>query len=79
MRANNILIRDVIKDPQDEQKIYLATDSGIYLSADDGKTWDAVNDGLEPTPFVYDLAFNPHEDNALYALTPFGIYKLEGK
>jgi len=74
---NHIRLRDVVRDPQDPERIFLATDNGVYLSVNGGKDWSAINDGLTTTPIVYNLAFNPQNPNDLYALAPFGIFRLE--
>ncbi len=77
IEANNVRLRNAVRDPQDLQSIYLATDIGVYLSLDSGENWHVINDGLMGTPIVYNLAFNPQNPNDLYALTPFGFFKLE--
>ena len=69
--------RNPVKDPNDPDKIFRADTDGVYLSTDSGKTWDAINDGLMATRVVYQLAFDPNNPQDLYALTPFGIFKLE--
>jgi hypothetical protein len=77
--TNGIWLWNAVKDPRDNGKIYLATQDGVYLSSDNGGSWDAINNGFGNMRIVYDLAFDPQNPDDLYALTPYGIYKLEDK
>lgn len=47
--------------------------AGVLRSADDGRTWQVMNEGLEleetPATGVYDLAVRPDHPNVLYAST----------
>ena len=72
-------VRAYSVSPRNENTVYLATDNGVYLSSDGGGSWDAINDGFGNMRIVYDLAFDPQNPEDLYALTPYGIYKLEAK
>ncbi len=77
--TNKIWLWNAVKDPQDTGKIYLATQDGVYFSSDGGESWDAISEGFGNMRIVYDLAFDPQNPDDLYALTPYGIYKLEAK
>jgi photosystem II stability/assembly factor-like uncharacterized protein len=49
----------------------------VYISFDGGKTWGQVNDGLLGATVVYSITVD--KDSNVYAATPYGIFKLEGK
>ncbi len=77
-------IGDIVVDPRNSNKIYVATvdyfrlfmdrgligDHGIYMSVDGGKTWNAFNDGLKHEG-VYSLELDV-EKGILYAGTRGG-------
>ena len=63
-------------DPNDQEMIYIGTDAGAFLSSDGGLTWGEINEGLMNTQIIYSMAINPN-NNDLYAMTPYGIFKLE--
>ena len=64
-------------DPNNPSTYYAATDGGAYVSLDGGKTWNQINDGLLGATVVYSIAVD--KDSSVYAATPYGIFKLEGK
>ena len=47
-------VRVIRTDPAREGLLYVGTETGIYVSTDDGVTWDRWESGLPVTP-VYDL------------------------
>lgn len=47
-------IRVIRADPAREGLLYVGTETGIYVSTDDGATWDRWESGIPVTP-VYDL------------------------
>lgn len=53
----DIPVNDLILDPLDAQRLYLATDVGVFATENGGQTWQAVNDGLPLAP-VTDLTFH---------------------
>ncbi len=61
-------------DPDNPQKIFAATTKGVYLSEDNGKTWQARNHGL-PHLFVSCLLFDPKQGNRIIAGTEAGLYE----
>lgn len=73
----NLFVNTVAIDPNKPETIYAGTDSGAYISFDSGKTWGQVNDGLLGATVVYSIAVD--KDSNVYAATPYGIFKLEGK
>ena len=48
---------DIVVDPANTQKLYLATDVGVYISADGGGFWSALGNGM-PVQAVMDLSLN---------------------
>jgi len=80
--------------PEDRQVLYegtgynsLTDQAGLYKTADGGKTWLAINDGLPgrigPCPsflsttieHIYALAVDPADSQIVYAATSEGLYK----
>jgi photosystem II stability/assembly factor-like uncharacterized protein len=61
-------IQSLALDPADSRRIYAAGDAGVFVSADDGDHWSAVNLGLESCPSVLALA-TPLSDGVLFAGT----------
>ena len=61
-------------DPLNTEKIYAATDRGIFVSEDRGDNWRSCNAGLPNT--VSMLAINPQNSAIIYAGTPYnGVFK----
>ncbi|MCA9752055.1 MAG: T9SS type A sorting domain-containing protein [Gemmatimonadetes bacterium] len=56
----NAPANDLIVDPQDTNRLYVATDVGVYTSADLGGTWTVLGSGL-PLCVVADLEL--HDDS----------------
>ena len=65
-------------DPSNDNIVYVGTDEGVFISTDSGKTWGQINDGFLNMRIIYSLTFDP-ENGDLYAMTPYGIFKLEEK
>jgi len=60
-------------DPSDENTLYMGGDVlGIYKSADKGKTWRIINNGLHDYG-VYSLAVAKADPKVVYAMTTDGI------
>src|SRR5205807_70449 len=68
-RWDNAFVYAVASDPNDPTRLAVATDdnpdhdvcsaTGVWVSADDGKTWRQANDGL-PVLRGECIAFDPH-------------------
>ncbi|HLC68873.1 MAG TPA: hypothetical protein VJH24_03455 [Candidatus Bilamarchaeaceae archaeon] len=74
-------IHDVAIDPKDTSIIYVATTKheaevgkGIYKSTDAGRTWRAVNSGLDDLN-IGTVIIHPDRTSMLIAATEGGIYK----
>jgi photosystem II stability/assembly factor-like uncharacterized protein len=74
---SNLFVNTLAIDPNNSNTIYAGTDGGAYISYDSGATWGQVNDGLLGATVVYSIAVD--KDSNVYAATPYGIFKLEGK
>ena len=62
---DDALISDLLIDPADSRRLYLACPNGVYQSHDAGATWSRTIDGL-PHPHVRRLAYCPAEPTTLY-------------
>ena len=71
-------VNDIAIDPINPQTVYAATDTGAFVSLDSGGQWSRVQDGLGPNPIVYSIDVDPHDSSVVYAVTPDGVYRLEG-
>jgi photosystem II stability/assembly factor-like uncharacterized protein len=74
---SNLFVNTVAMDPNNPDIVYAGTDGGAYISFDAGVTWGQVNDGLIGSNIVYSIAVD--SDNNVYAATPYGVFKLEGR
>jgi photosystem II stability/assembly factor-like uncharacterized protein len=73
----NLYVNTLAVDPNNSDTVYAGTDGGAYISIDSGKSWGEINDGLLGATVVYSIAVD--KDGNVYAATPYGIFKLEGK
>ena len=74
---SNLFVNTLAIDPNNNNTIYAGTDGGAYISYDGGQTWGQINDGLLGATVVYSIAVD--KDSNVYAATPYGVFKLEGK
>ncbi|MGH1352545.1 MAG: WD40/YVTN/BNR-like repeat-containing protein [Methyloligellaceae bacterium] len=56
--------QDIVFDPSDSKKLYLANDGGIYYSHDYGTNWELKSNGLAVTQ-CYDLDVSEKDPNIL--------------
>jgi photosystem II stability/assembly factor-like uncharacterized protein len=73
----NLFVNTVAIDPENLDIIYAGTDGGAYVSFDGGEHWGEINDGLLGATVVYSIVIDPQSN--VYAATPYGIFKLEGR
>lgn len=60
-----IPVNDILIDPNIQDRLYIATDAGVYYSLNDGDTWELLGLGLPNVP-VIDLCFD-NENRKLVA------------
>jgi photosystem II stability/assembly factor-like uncharacterized protein len=73
----NLFVNTVAMDPNDNNILYAGTDGGAYVTFDGGGTWGQINDGLIGSDIVYSIAVD--SESNVYAATPYGVFKLEGR
>jgi hypothetical protein len=64
------------EDPKTEGLLYLGTDNGLYLSADDGQNWMRLRNNLPPAP-VYWLEVQERFDDLVVGTYGRGYYILD--
>lgn len=69
-------IHDLVSVKQDPQKLFLATEKGVFESHDGGSRWENLSQSGLQSAAIRQLAFSEKE-NRLYAATPRGIYVYE--
>ncbi|MGH7491448.1 MAG: hypothetical protein ACREOO_03530 [bacterium] len=67
-------ILDVKIDPDDPGRIFAATASGIYLSANNGREWKPSNDGLNNS-FISCLLIDTKQEDRILAGTEEGLFE----
>jgi photosystem II stability/assembly factor-like uncharacterized protein len=71
-----VLIRQIVVDPQRSQTVYAVDAGGIYISGNRGQTWHPLNGGLASAPWI--LLLDPTNSRKLYAGTArTGVYAHE--
>jgi len=71
-------INVVHEDPKVSGLLYVGTDLGVYVSLDDGQSWDVLGAGL-PNTFVHDLVVHPRDGVLLAATHGRGVWQLDVK
>jgi len=74
-RLPNVPIYVVKYDPVSPTTIYAGTELGVYLSLDDGATWDRMGDGLPVVP-VRDLYVAKNQDFIRVATFGRGLWEI---
>lgn len=74
---SNLFVNTVAMDPNNSDIVYAGTDGGAYVSFDGGANWGQVNDGLIGSTIVYSIVVD--SESNVYAATPYGVFKLEGR
>ncbi len=67
-------IRMLAVDPQTAQRVYLATDQGVYLSEDGAESWRPITTGLTVVD-TFSIAVDPMRPGVLYAGTREGLFR----
>ncbi len=64
------------EDPVKKGLLYVGTDLGVYVSADDGKTWNVLGSNL-PSVYVHDLIIHPRDNIIVIATHGRGMYAMD--
>jgi len=75
----NKFLKAVIRHPDNPDIVYAGTANGFFVSYNNGKTWGEVNSGLLGAQTIYSLAVDSNDPDTVYAATPYGVFRLEGK
>jgi photosystem II stability/assembly factor-like uncharacterized protein len=66
----------IFVNPNNSNEIFAGSDLGVFTSSDAGLTWQAMNNGLPQSVFIFDLKYSP-SNNALLAFTHGnGVYTI---
>ena len=76
-QPEGLVINTMASDPNNENIVYVGSNSGAFISLDMGKSWAKINDGLLGANIIYSIVVDS-QGNA-FASTPYGIFKLENK
>ena len=64
------------EDPKNENILYVGTDIGVYVSLNDGESWETLTGDL-PTTYVHDLVIHPRDDIAVIGTHGHGVWVLD--
>jgi len=70
----NLNVNTLAFDPNHPDTLYAGTDSGIYISYDDGEHWGEISSGLLGVTVVYSIFANAQGN--VFAGTPYGIFQM---
>ncbi|MCE7861253.1 MAG: hypothetical protein DYG86_15900, partial [Chloroflexi bacterium CFX2] len=73
----SLFVNSLTHDSNNPGTIYAGTDDGAYVSYNGGSSWAQITNGLLGATVVYSIVVD--KDSNVYAATPYGIFKLEGK
>ncbi|MCF8348470.1 MAG: T9SS type A sorting domain-containing protein [Bacteroidales bacterium] len=69
--ADNIIITQLLADPDNPQRIFAATNVALFVTTDGGNSWHPIT-----SSGVWDLQLHPFDSQILYVATPAGqVYK----
>jgi photosystem II stability/assembly factor-like uncharacterized protein len=64
------------EDPKNSAGLYLGTDSGVFVSQDNGKSWQVLGGNL-PAVYVHDLIIHPRDNIIVIATHGRGMWALD--
>ncbi|MEI8283093.1 MAG: glycosyl hydrolase, partial [Armatimonadota bacterium] len=68
----------VIEDPRDSRTLYVGTDLGVYVTTNDGESWQSLCNGL-PALRIFDLFLHPGTFELVAGTHGRGVYILDAK
>jgi photosystem II stability/assembly factor-like uncharacterized protein len=72
----NAVTRVIREDPAKEGLLFCGTETGLYISINDGESWQPFNQNLPNTP-IHDLAIHPTEHDLVVATHGRGFWILD--
>ncbi|NNJ88743.1 MAG: glycosyl hydrolase [Eudoraea sp.] len=66
----------ILEDPANEQLLFVGTDNGLYLSFDQGASWELLQNGI-PNVAVHDLVIQPQAKHLIVGTHGRSIYKAD--
>jgi hypothetical protein len=63
------------EDPKDQDRLFVGTDAGVYVTEDGGETWNVLGD--LPFAYVHDLAFHPRDRMIVIGTHGRGVWVLD--
>lgn len=69
-------INIILEDPENENLLFAGTDNGVYVSFDQGTSWELFQNGL-PNVAVHDLVIQPRAKHLLVGTHGRSIYKVD--
>jgi photosystem II stability/assembly factor-like uncharacterized protein len=68
-------VNDIIVDPTNSNRYWLATDLGVFESVDEGDTWNPLGDGM-PVAIINDIDFRESDRTLLAATYGRSMYSI---
>ena len=66
------------EDPIDRNILYVATDVGVYVTKDGGKTWNVLGSNL-PSVYALDLIIHPRDNIVVIATHGRGMWAIDAE
>jgi hypothetical protein len=69
LHGSSATVTDLEIDPRRAETVYAMTQVGLYVTADNGVTWQHMTSGVSPAPYTTAMAFDPIDANILHLAT----------
>ena len=63
--------------PGDPDRLLYVSGTQLHVSRDGGNAWRSIGNDLTDVPLFYDAAVDPFEPEIVYAVTPWGLFRLD--